>query len=64
MMAKKKRCAHPDPRLVAWVFCRRCGYWREGVRVGDATDAALRETLRETMHAQKLTKNMAKTATD
>lgn len=36
---------HPDPKTVRWLFCRDCGYWVEGVRLSDATDAVFRECL-------------------
>jgi hypothetical protein len=40
-----KKCKHPDPKIVSWVFCRNCGYFVEGVRIGPATDEVLQECL-------------------
>lgn len=40
-------CPHPDPKTVPWLFCRTCGFFAEGVRMGDATDEVLRERMRD-----------------
>lgn len=39
-------CPHPDPKTVPWLFCRTCGVFAEGVRMGDATDEVLRDYMR------------------
>lgn len=40
-------CCHPDPSTVQTVWCRRCGYWVDGDRVGPALEPGLREMLRK-----------------
>lgn len=32
---------HPDPSTVPFLFCRTCGYFELGARVGEATDDRL-----------------------
>lgn len=46
-----EECRHPDPKTIPWLFCRTCGHWIEGVRIGDGTDDVLKESLRE--HVRK-----------
>lgn len=38
-------CKHPDPKTLQSLFCRTCGYWENGVRVGEATNEGLRGLL-------------------
>lgn len=35
-------CAHPDPKTLAWLFCRKCGLWRDGQRQGEPTEENLK----------------------
>ena len=40
-------CHHPPPAESKWIFCRKCGYFENGVRLGDATNDRLKSVLKK-----------------
>lgn len=38
-------CRHPPPSTLPFLFCRSCGFWENGVRTGEPTNANLAKLL-------------------